>query len=134
MSEMNAMQLGYKLQVNSSFACWIKEIWKTLKGCRDKGNFAVASPIKLDSLSPTERKKIMRSLTFLSEKRGGTIKSRSDADGSFQRQWMDREDKASPTAQVESILLAAVIDAKEHREVVSSIFQVHLFNGSSGKG
>jgi hypothetical protein len=32
---------------------------------------------------------------------------------------MDREDKASPTAQVESILLTAVIDAKELRDVAT---------------
>ena len=59
----------------------------------------------------------MRSLTFLTEKRDGTIKSRSVADGSVQRKWMDREEKTSPTAQIESIFLTAVIDAKEGRDV-----------------
>jgi hypothetical protein len=61
----------------------------------------------------------MRSLVFLTEKRDGTIKARSCADGSKQRSWMEREETSSPTAQVESILLTAIIDAKEGRDVMT---------------
>jgi hypothetical protein len=62
----------------------------------------------------------MRSLIFLTEKRDGTIKARTCANGSKQRSWMEREETASPTAQVESILLTAVIDAKEGRDVMTA--------------
>jgi hypothetical protein len=53
-SDMNAMHLGCKMQVNSSFAQTYSlraglEIWHTRKGCRDKGNFTVASPRSIRS-------------------------------------------------------------------------------------
>jgi hypothetical protein len=57
---------------------------------------------------------------FPNRKRDGTIKARTCADGSKQRSWMYREETSSPTAQVESILLTAVIEAKEARDVVTA--------------
>jgi hypothetical protein len=78
-------------------------------------------------LSPTEKKKTMRSLIFLTEKRDGNIKARTCADGSKQRLWVEREETASPTAQVESILLTATIAAKENRDVMTADIPMHSF-------
>ena len=46
---------------------------------------AVFKTVDISTLSPTEKKKTMRSLIFLTEKRDGTIKARTCADGSKAR-------------------------------------------------
>ena len=62
----------------------------------------------------------MESLLFLVEKRDGTIKSRHCANGSVQRNWISSENTASPTVYTESVLLSAIIDAEERRDVAVS--------------
>ena len=57
---------------------------------------------------------------FLTEKRDGTIKGRMVANGKPSREWHSRDDSASPTAHLESILLTAAVDAKEGRDVMSA--------------
>ena len=78
------------------------------------------TPISIAALTPQERKKAMEALMFLTEKRCGTIKGRMVYNGKPTREWLSREDSASPTASLESILLTAVIDAKEGRDVMTA--------------
>ena len=59
----------------------------------------------------------MKALIFLTEKRDGTIKARSCADGSKQRLWMNKDDTASPTVMLESIFLTCLVDTIEGRDV-----------------
>ena len=80
-------------------------------------NRAVFQPVDVSKLTATEKKKALESLIFLTEKRDGTIKGRTCANGSVQRNWVDKEDAASPTASSESIFLTSVIEATEEREV-----------------
>ena len=61
----------------------------------------------------------MESLIFLVEKRDGRVKARTCANGSTQRDYMSKEDAASPTALTESILLTGTIDAEENRDVMT---------------
>ena len=77
-------------------------------------------PIHAHSLTEQERKRTMQSLLFLVEKRDGTIKARHCANGSVQRNWISSENTASPTVYTESVLLSAVIDAEERRDVAVS--------------
>jgi hypothetical protein len=51
------------------------------------------------------------------QKRDGSVKVRSVPDGSKQRLWMNKDNTASPTIMLESILLTCVIEAKEGRDV-----------------
>ena len=53
----------------------------------------------------------------MTEKRDGTIKARPCADGSKQREYINKEDAASSTVTTEAIVLTCIIDAKEWREV-----------------
>jgi hypothetical protein len=76
-------------------------------------------PIKKSELSEIERKRAMESLFFITEKRDGTIKGRHCANGSTQRDYMQREEVTSPTVSTESTLLTAVIEAAEERDVAS---------------
>ena len=62
----------------------------------------------------------MEALMFLTEKRDKTVKGRMVYNGKPTREWLDKEDSASPTVALESIMLTAVIDAKEERDVMSA--------------
>ena len=54
-------------------------------------------PIDPSKMTEQERIKAMELLIFLTEKRDGTIKARTVANGSVQQEWMSKEDAASPT-------------------------------------
>jgi len=78
------------------------------------------SPLDVKSLSPAEKRKAQEALLFLTEKRDKTIKGRMVYNGKPTREWLSREDSASPTAALESIMLTAVVDAKEGRDVMTA--------------
>jgi hypothetical protein len=80
----------------------------------------VFEPIKLADMKTLERKRAMESLIFLVEKRDGTVKARTCANGSTQREYIEREDAASPTASTDSIIITSVIDAKQERDVMTA--------------
>ena len=70
-------------------------------------------------LKETESKKALESLIFLVEKKSGVIKSRHCANGSKQRNWMDDGEVSSPTVLTESVMLTAILEAKEGRDVAT---------------
>ena len=72
------------------------------------------TPISVKDMTLTERRKVM----FLTEKRDKSVKGRMVYNGKPTREWLTREDSASPTAALESIMLTAVIDAHEGRDVM----------------
>ena len=74
-------------------------------------------PLHVKDLTSKQRRLAMNSLFFLTEKRDGRIKGRTVADGSKQRLWINKDEVSSPTVATESIILSAIIDAKEGREV-----------------
>ncbi|KAL7562441.1 hypothetical protein ACA910_020582 [Epithemia clementina (nom. ined.)] len=79
-------------------------------------------PVNVADFTLSEKARAMESLIFLTEKRDGSIKGRTCANGSVQRQWMDREETASPTAATEAILLTVIVDAHESRDVMIADF------------
>ena len=87
-----------------------KAAHKEMKQLHDRVCF---QPINPSNMTTTERKRAMESLIFLTEKRDGTVKARTCANGSIQRDWMTKEDATSPTATLESVIITSVIDAKE---------------------
>jgi len=82
-------------------------------------NRIVFKPVDVNSLTTEERKKAMESLMFLTEKRDGSIKGRTCANGSTQRSYISKDEASSPTAATESILLTTAIEAKEERDVMT---------------
>lgn len=80
----------------------------------------VFEPISLSEMDPMEKKRALESLMFLTEKRDGRIKARACANGSTQREYIDRDDAASPTAATDSILITGTIDAKQGRDVMTA--------------
>ena len=94
-------------------------------------------PIHPDKMTRPEWKKVLESIVFLIQKRDGRVKARTVANGSVQRGWMTKEEAASPTAAVESILMTAVIDAKEGRcvatvDIPNAFIQTPIGNDKDG--
>jgi hypothetical protein len=78
----------------------------------------VFEPINIENFTWLERKRALESLIFLTEKRNGDVKGRNFANGSTQREYVGRDEAASPTAVTESIIITSVIDAKEGRDIM----------------
>ena len=60
----------------------------------------------------------MEALMFLTEKRDEGIKGQMVYDGKGTREWLTREDSASPAAAHESVMLTAVVNAKEGQDMM----------------
>ena len=90
---------------------------KELKQLHDRLCFA---PKSVAEMTPLETARAVDALMFLSEKRDGTIKGRMVYNGKPTREWLSREESASPTAALESIFLTAIVDAKEGRDVMTN--------------
>ena len=68
-------------------------------------------PVVPSDLTPSKKKEVLESIMLLKEKKDGTIKGRDVADGRKQRGFIDKNEAASPTAKLESVLITSVIDA-----------------------
>jgi hypothetical protein len=100
-----------------------------MKQFKERGEEAVSKELSqlhfrdtfepIHSKYPTqqERKEVLESHLFLKEKRDTAVKGRMVAGGNKQRDTIDKQDASSPTAALESVLLTAVIDAKEKRDM-----------------
>ncbi len=77
----------------------------------------VFKPVEKANLSKSELEQTLRYHVFLQEKRCGRVKARGVADGRKQRATIKKEDAASPTVAIESVMLSCVIDAVERRDV-----------------
>jgi len=62
-------------------------------------------------VSYDKRKKELRYLMFLKEKRDGTIKARGCADGRPQRRYTNKEDTSLPTISIEAFSICTVTDS-----------------------
>jgi hypothetical protein len=79
----------------------------------------VSKPIDGDNLTRDQKRATLRHLMFLSKKRCGRIKARGCADGRKQRETTKKEDASAPTVSIEAVMLSAVIDAMEGRDVAT---------------
>ena len=79
----------------------------------------VLRPVKKEDLTPDERHKVLHYLMFLKQKKNGKIKGRGCADGRPQRNYIPKEDTASPTVSLEGLFLSCMIDAYERRFVAT---------------
>jgi hypothetical protein len=80
---------------------------------------SVIEPKLANMLTNEEKGRSLQYLMFLKQKRCGRIKGRGCADGRKQRIYKTKEETSAPTVSVESLFLSCVIDAKEHRKVVT---------------
>jgi hypothetical protein len=78
----------------------------------------VFEPVQYTMLDAQQRSKVVRSHLFMKRKRDGRLKSRLVVDGRTQDR-VEAGDIASPTVSIEAIFATAVIDASEHRQVLT---------------
>ena len=77
----------------------------------------VFDPLYGNKISFDDKQNALDSLIFIKEKENGDLKGRACADGRKQRGKIDETETTSPTVSLESVLLTAVIEAKEGRDV-----------------
>ena len=78
------------------------------------------TPIDPKDMTASEKKKAQVALMFVTQKRDGRVKGRLVYNGKPTREWYSREEAASPTVTLESIMLTSIIDAKEGRDVMTA--------------
>ena len=78
------------------------------------------TPVDINDLTASEKKKAIEAMMLLSEKKDKTVKNQMVYNGKPSCEWLTREDAASPTASLESIMITGVIDAKEERDVMTA--------------
>ena len=71
-------------------------------------------------VTPEHRKKALRLVQLIKEKRCGKIKGRTCADGRKQRDYISRDEAKSPTVSQEALILSCVTDAHGGRVVVTA--------------
>jgi hypothetical protein len=72
------------------------------------------------TMTQEQRKGALSSLIFLKEKSSGEIKTRTCINGAPQREYIRKEDAASPTASTDSVFMIGAINAHEKRDVVTA--------------
>ena len=74
-------------------------------------------PKKKEDMTYDERKRALRYLMFLKEKRDGMIKVRGCADGRSQREYTTKVETSLPTMLLEAMMMSCAIDTREGRHV-----------------
>ena len=87
-----------------------------LKEFAQLDNMNTFRPIKADSISKQERSKALRLINLIKEKRDGTLKGRTCADGRSQRSYISKEEAASPACSNEALMITMVVAAYENRK------------------
>jgi hypothetical protein len=91
-----------------------ESVTKELKQLHDYGTYV---PVDAQELTPEQKKQALASLIFITEKRCGRIKSRACVNGSTQRDYIPKENTASPTVMTDSVMITSAIDAHEGRVI-----------------
>ena len=112
LSPLAGKQLTVKAGIKAFGMKAIEAIVKEYAQLNDKGVFR---PRYFGNLLPEERRKALRAITLVTEKRSGIIKGRTVADGRAQREYTAPESVFSPTVSTEGLMLSLAIDAKENR-------------------
>ena len=77
-------------------------------------------------LSRVEKMRALSLLVFFKEKRDSKLKIRHCVDGSSQREYISKEEEASPTVATESVFTTAAISAFEKGSIEHSTFLANL--------
>ena len=91
-----------------------------LKAFAQLDDMAVFEGLDLNTLTKAEKVEALRAINLMKEKRCGTIKGRTVADGRGQCDKYVRHDVSSPTVSNEGLMMSLIIDAMEGREVATT--------------
>jgi len=91
--------------------------WHTTKGAKSATWKKCATAQKKEDMTYDERKKGLRYLMFLKEKRDGTIKARRCANGRSQCEYTTMADTSWPTVSLKAMMMSCAINEMEGRHV-----------------
>ena len=83
-------------------------------------NKDVFEPMHAHKLTNDQKRRALRAINLIKEKRCGKLKGRTVADGSMQRNRYTKEETTSPTISVDALMLTMLVDAKEKRDVATA--------------
>jgi hypothetical protein len=76
-------------------------------------------PKHYHELTSKDKARMVESFIFLKEKKDGTLKARAVLGGNVQREYITKDEVSSPTAYTEAVILTAIVNAKEKRDVAT---------------
>jgi len=79
-------------------------------------------PKKKEDMTYEERKKVLRYLMFLKEKRDRSIKARGCADGRSQREYTTKAETSSPTISLEAMMMSCAIHGRRRTHVARGYY------------
>ena len=109
MTQMSA-QAGIRKHGQNAINALMKEFTQL----HNEGTF---DPVDASKLTTDQKKAALRSVNLIKEKRDGSLKGRSCADGRKQRALYSKGEMSSPTLSSESLLMLLCVDAAEGRDV-----------------
>ena len=112
MTQMSAKE-GIRIHGDGAMEAIIQE-WRQLD------EQEVMEPMQWNQLTPEQRRKALRCVVCIKQKRSGKLKGRASADGRPQRLYIKKEEATSPTVTTEALLISLAIDAKENRAVATA--------------
>jgi hypothetical protein len=83
----------------------------------DKSVFAA---VNAGALSAKQKSAALQAINLIKEKRDGSIKGQSCADGRPQRVLYTKEQLASPTVSTDALMISLMVDANERRDVATA--------------
>lgn len=95
----------------------VEALFKEFMQFQDKEVFAPMAP---KDLTRAIKKAALRAVNLIKEKRSGTVKGRSCADGSKQRGQYEKSKSTSPTLTNDGLMLSLIIDAIERRDTATA--------------
>jgi hypothetical protein len=96
-------------------------------------------PTDASSITDNEKKRALKAVNLIKEKRTGELKGRSCVSGSVQRKYLGKDDSvSSPTSSLESLISTLIIDVYEQRDVaffdIPGAFLQAKLNKNDNKG
>ena len=95
----------------------IDAVLKEYAQLHDMHTFNLEDPKKL---TRQQKRRALNLITKIKKKCCGRVKAKGCADGRKQRLWINKEEVSSPTVQLESLIITALIDALEGRDVATA--------------
>ena len=93
---------------------------KVLKEMGQLHDRACFEPIRVKDMTEEEKRQAQMALTHLTKKQDETVKGRTVCNRKLTREWLSREESASPTESIEGMFLTASMGAWEQQDVMSS--------------
>ena len=112
MNQMTA-KAGIKKHGKSAEAAMMKEF-------AQMEELSVYESVNPNTLTSEQKKGALQAINLLKEKRNGTLKGRTVADGRPQRSLYDKSEMASPTVAKDALMLSILIDAHEKQDVATA--------------